>query len=247
MFNLLNRKPKELSEDIDLSVLKTDVHSHLIPDVDDGSKSLEESIYLLKQLEELGYKKVITTPHVFYNSFPNGISVLDEKLESLKRNAEFNSIGLDIELGGEFLLDDDIKSRIESKEIKTFGDNYFLFEFPMGIEPKGYEAWLFNLQLAGFNLILAHPERYLYFFRQKKKYEELKDRGILFQINIASLSGYYGNEVKEAAEYLIREGVVELVGSDCHGQRHIDAIKRTLRTPSLKYLIDSGNLINNKL
>lgn len=247
MLNLFKHKTKQLNEDIDLSVLKTDIHSHLIPDVDDGSKSMEESISLLKQLEGFGYKKIITTPHVFYNSFPQGIKVLDDKLEELKSNAKFNGISLEIEVGGEFLLDDDIKARIKTKEIKTFGDNYLLIEFPMGIEPKGYEAWLFDLQLEGYNLILAHPERYLYFAKQKNKYIGFKDRGILFQINIASLSGYYGTDIKENAEYLIKEGMVEMVGTDCHGQRHIDAIKRTLRMPSLKYLIDSGKLINNKL
>lgn len=247
MLNLFKHKLKELHEDIDLSVLKTDIHSHFIPKVDDGSKSMEESIYLLKQMEKFGYKKVITTPHVYYNSFSEGISILDEKLKELKRNAQFNGVKLEIEVSGEYLLDDDISERVNNKQIKTFGENYLLIEFPMNTEPMGYEKWLFYLQLAGFNLILAHPERFLYFYENKNKYVGLKDRGILFQMNIASLSGYYGNKVKEVAEYLINEGMIDLVGSDCHGQRHIDAIKHTLRSPLLKQLIDSGKLINYKL
>lgn len=247
MFNIFKSKRKELSEDIDLSVLVTDIHSHFIPGIDDGSKSMEESIFLLKQMEEFGYKKVITTPHVYYNSFPEGIDILDQKVEELRRNAKFNGIKLQIEVGGEYLLDDDIKERIKNNQIKTFSDNYMLIEFPMTTEPMAYENWLFDLQLAGYNLVLAHPERFLYFYEDKKKYVSLKDRGILFQMNIGSLSGYYGPKVKEVAEYLIKENMIDLIGSDCHGQSHIDAMKSTLRSPLLKQLIDSGKLINNKL
>ena len=247
MFNIFKSKKKELNEDIDLSVLNTDIHSHFIPGIDDGSKSMEESIFLLKQMEEFGYKKIITTPHVYYNSFLDGISILDTKIEDLRRNAQFNGIKLQIEVGGEYLLDDDISERIKNNQIKTFSDNYMLFEFPMSTEPMGYEKWLFDLQSAGFNLILAHPERFLYFYEDKQKYVSLKDRGIFFQMNMASLSGYYGAKVREAAEYLIKENMIDLVGSDCHGQRHIDAMKKTLRSPILKQLIESGKLINNKL
>ena len=246
MFNIFKKNKKELSQDIDLSILNTDIHSHFIPGIDDGSKSMEESIFLLKQMEELGYKKVITTPHVYYDSFLEGIEVLDKKIEELKVNAKFNGIKLQIEVGGEYLLDDDISDRIKNKQIKTFSDNFILIEFPMTNQPMGYEKWLFDLQLAGYNIILAHPERFLYFYEDKKQYLSLKDRGIYFQMNTGSISGYYGNKVKEVAEYLIKENMIDLVGSDCHGQRHIDAIKRTLRSPILKQLIESGKLINNK-
>lgn len=246
MFNIFKKNKKELSQDIDLSILNTDIHSHFIPGIDDGSKSMEESIFLLKQMEEFGYKKVITTPHVYYDSFLEGIEVLDQKVEELKVNAKFNGIKLQIEVGGEYLLDDDISDRIKNKQIKTFSDNFVLIEFPMTNQPMGYEKWLFDLQLAGYNIILAHPERFLYFYEDKKQYFSLKDRGIYFQMNIGSISGYYGNKVKDVAEYLIKENMIDLVGSDCHGQRHIDAIKRTLRSPILKQLIESGKLINNK-
>lgn len=247
MFSLFKSKSKELNKDIDLSVLKTDIHSHLIPGVDDGSQSVEESISLLKQLEELGYKKVITTPHIYYNSFSEGINVLYEKLEELKLSAKTNGINIDIELGGEHLLDDDISQRVKKNEAVIFGDNYLLFEFPMRTEPMGFEEWLFNLQLAGFNLIMAHPERYPYLYDNRKLYTKLKDRGILFQMNFGSLAGYYGKETQTIAEKLIKENMVDLIGSDCHGQRHIDALKKTLRNPLLKELIESGKLINNKL
>lgn len=249
MFDLFKHKEKLLSSPIDLSIIHTDVHSHLIPAVDDGVQSIDESISLLRQLNELGYKKAIITPHVLYYSFPEGLRVLDEKLEYVKQEIAKEGIEMDLEVAGEFMLDDDISPRVEKGEIKTFGDKkYLLFEFPISIEPTNYSDWLFNLQCAGVNLVLAHPERYRYFFMYNKdKYEEIKDRGVLFQINIMSLSGYYGQVEKEAAEYLINEGMVELVGTDCHKQRHIDAIKKSLYSPVLKQLIDSGKLLNSKL
>lgn len=245
LFDFLSSKTKPLKEDIDLSILSTDIHSHLIPCVDDGSQSMQESISLLRQLSDLGYKKVITTPHLFENSFPEGIEILDEKVLDLRNEAKNNGINIEIEVGCELLLDDDIKGRIKNKQIKSFGDNNILFEIPMSTQVNGLENWLFDLQLEKYNLIIAHPERYLYY--SEKKFTELKDRGILFQLNMISLSGYYGKEVQTRAEWMVESNLIDLVGSDCHGQRHIDALKRTLRNPYLKKLIDSGRLQNNKL
>lgn len=247
MFGLFGRKSKKIDKPIELSVLGTDIHSHFIFGVDDGSQSLEESISLLKQMKELGYKKVITTPHVYYDSFLDGYDVLYNKLEELRLGLRENNIDIEIELGGEYLLDDDISERIKNKNIITFGDNYMLFEFPMRTEPMGYEEWLFDLQLAGYNLIIAHPERYSFLNNDIKKYSNLKDRGILFQVNIASFSGYYGEHIQKVAENLVKENLVDLVGTDCHGQRHIDAVKKSLYSPALNQLINSGRLINNKL
>lgn len=247
MFGFFKGKSKRVDEVIDLSVLQTDIHSHFIPGVDDGSQSMEESISLLKQLKELGYKKVITTPHVYYDSYLDGYDILYKKLEELKLKLEENNIDIEIVLSGEYLLDDDIKGRVEKNQILSFGENYLLFEFPMRNEPMGYEEWLFDLQLSGYNLILAHPERYTFLNNDIKKYSKLKDRGILFQVNIASFSGYYGENIQKVAEKLTNENLVDLVGTDCHGQRHIDALKKSLHSPIFKQLINSGRLINNKL
>ncbi len=247
LFSFLSSKPKHLDKDIDLSVLENDLHSHLIPGVDDGSKSIEESIELIKGLKSFGFKKLITTPHLFYNSFPEGIGVLDTKLEELKKAVKENNIDIELEVGCELMLDDEVKQRIADKEIKAFSDNYLLFEIPMHNEVYGLENWLFELQLEGYNLIIAHPERYSYFFKNKKKIEEIRDRGVLMQLNTISLSGYYGKDVMENAQWMVENRLIDLIGSDCHGQRHIDALKNTLRNPYLKRLIDSGDLKNNTL
>lgn len=247
LFSFLSSKPKKLNEDIDLSILETDLHSHLIPGVDDGSQSIAESIELIKALKGFGYKKLITTPHVFYNSFPEGISILQDKLIELKNVVKENNIDIQLELGCELMLDDDVRDRIKNKEIITFSDNYLLFEIPMNAEIYGLENWLFDLQLEGYNLIIAHPERYSFLFKNKTKIDSLRNRGILFQLNMMSLSEYYGKDVQQSAQWMVDNHLIDLVGSDCHGIRHIEAIKNTLRNPYLKRLIDSGNLKNNLL
>ena len=162
-------------------------------------------------------------------------------------NLKENNIDIELEVGCELMLDDEVKQRIADKEIKAFSDNYLLFEIPMHNEVYGLENWLFELQLEGYNLIIAHPERYSYFFKNKKKIEEIRDRGVLMQLNTISLSGYYGKDVMENAQWMVENRLIDLIGSDCHGQRHIDALKNTLRNPYLKKLIDSGDLKNNTL
>lgn len=247
LFSIFRSRPKQLDKDIDLSVLHTDIHSHLIPGVDDGSSSLEESIFLIKALRDLGFKKLITTPHHLYNSFPDGTSILDEKLLELRQEIEKQGIDIELDLGVELMLDDDISEMIKKGEIRTFGDNNLLFEIPMNSEVYGLDQWLFDLQLAGYNLILAHPERYSYFFKNSDIFDSFKDRGILMQLNTMSISGYYGPDIKDSAEWMIDNNYVDLLGSDCHGERHIHAIKNTLRSPYLKKLIDSGRLKNKDL
>lgn len=246
LFGLFSKKEKKLKEAIDLSVLHTDVHSHLIPGIDDGSPDMETSIALLKDLENLGFKKVITTPHVKAEVFPNDVNELDELCEKLRHEAKMSGIGLTIEVGAEHRIDDDFHERLKSRMFKTFCGNHLLIELPFYAPPMGLNEYLFELQLAGYRLILAHPERYLFWYKDFEKFEELKDRGILFQLNTMSLGGYFGDEVYGLAKRLVEEEMIELLGTDTHGARHIEAIRNTLHSPVLDKLIKSGNIINRR-
>ena len=153
------KKIKELNEDIDLSVLYTDIHSHFLPGIDDGSKSMEESIFLLKQMEDFGYKKVITTPHIYYDSFPEGINILDTKLEELRKNAKLNGIKLEIEVGGEYLLDEDISERIKNKQIKTFSDNLQRLDYPQSPVP---------LKWSNLTTLICTKSVHIFFYTYRK-------------------------------------------------------------------------------
>lgn len=245
LFNWL-KKDNNHTNGIDLSVLNTDIHSHLIPGIDDGSPDMDTSLALLKELEMLGYKKIITTPHVKTEYFQNDVTKLDDLCERLRRAARFEGIKLDIEVGAEHLLDEGVNQRIKNGQFKTFGDNYLLVELPFMFPPFGLDGYIFELQLAGYKLILAHPERYLYWLNDFNQFIRLKDSGVLFQVNIISLGNYYGKEVYNLAKKLIDNNMVELLGTDTHSAKHIEAVRKSCSSSLLKKLLESGRIINKE-
>ena len=240
------KKDNNHSNGIDLSVLHTDIHSHLIPGIDDGSPDMDTSLALLKELEMLGYKKIITTPHVKTEYFQNDVTKLDDLCERLRRAARFEGIKLDIEVGAEHLLDEGVNQRIKNGQFKTFGDNYLLVELPFMFPPFGLDGYIFELQLAGYKLILAHPERYLYWLNDFNQFIRLKDSGVLFQVNIISLGNYYGKDVYNLAKKLIDNNMVELLGTDTHSAKHIEAVRKSCSSSLLKKLLESGRIINKE-
>lgn len=245
LFNWL-KKDNNHTNGIDLSVLYTDIHSHLIPGIDDGSPDMDTSLALLKELEMLGYKKIITTPHVKTEYFQNDVTKLDDLCERLRRAARFEGIKLDIEVGAEHLLDEGVNQRIKNGQFKTFGDNYLLVELPFMFPPFGLDGYIFELQLAGYKLILAHPERYLYWLNDFNQFIRLKDSGVLFQVNIISLGNYYGKDVYNLAKKLIDNNMVELLGTDTHSAKHIEAVRKSCSSSLLKKLLESGRIINKE-
>lgn len=245
LFNWL-KKDNNNTNRVDLSVLHTDIHSHLIPGIDDGSPDMDTSLALLKELEMLGYKKIITTPHVKTEYFQNDVTKLDDLCERLRRAARFEGIKLDIEVGAEHLLDEGVNQRIKNGQFKTFGDNYLLVELPFMFPPFGLDGYIFELQLAGYKLILAHPERYLYWLNDFNQFIRLKDSGVLFQVNIISLGNYYGKDVYNLAKKLIDNNMVELLGTDTHSAKHIEAVRKSCSSSLLKKLLESGRIINKE-
>ncbi|MDR1846600.1 MAG: hypothetical protein LBR17_00560 [Bacteroidales bacterium] len=244
IFNFKAGKTKSLA---DFSVLHTDIHSHLIPAIDDGSQDMETSLLLLKELRDLGFKKVITTPHIKNEIFPNDVTKLESLADNLRKAAEEQGINIAIEVGAEHLVDDDFHKRILQGLFKTFGDNYLLIELPFMYVPLGFKEYLFELQCNNYKIILAHPERYLYWYDERNNFKELKDSGIIFQSNINSFVGYYGKREYNLVRWFVENDMVELVGSDTHGIRHIEALHKALLSPLLGDLIRSGRLINNRL
>lgn len=246
LFDLFSKKGGRSKEKADLSLLSTDVHSHLIPGIDDGSPDMETSLSLLRELERLGYRKVITTPHVRAEVYPNDVNELESLCDNVRHSAKQAGIGLDIEVGAEHLIDEGFMERIEKKLFKTFCGNCLLVELPFVYAPMGLNECIFSLQLAGYRLILAHPERYLYWEGEFERFEHLKDQGVLFQANIMSFGGYFGKQVQALASRLAKNDMIELLGSDLHGQRHIEAIENSLHSADLIRLINSGNIINKE-
>ncbi len=237
-------KKKQL-ESIDFSILNTDMHSHLIPGIDDGSQDLHESLNLIFALQELGFSKIITTPHTmsdFYNNTSeviiNGQKDVQNALDKIDTKIEFMA-------ASEYYVDFDFEKKIDKKEFLTFGSKYILIEFPFIDEPINIDKIVFNLQLAGYNVVLAHPERYLYY--KLKDYERLTNKGIFLQLNLLSITGYYTKEVKKQAEKLINADLVSFAGTDCHNMRQIDYLKKCFTNPLWHKLSVSKKLLNSSL
>lgn len=231
----------------DLSVLGADIHSHFIPGIDDGSQSLAQSMELLEAMHALGYRKVITTPHSMADGYRNPTEVILGGLEKLR--AEVARVGLDIrvEAAAEYYLDHELERKVAAGDVLTFGNKLLLFELPFISEPNMLLQVIFQMQTQGYRPVLAHPERYAFWYTDFSKYERLKERGVLFQLNLVALSGAYGPQARQIAERLIDAGAYELLGSDCHNMNHVEAIRNTLTRPYLHKLIASGKLLNSTL
>lgn len=225
----------------------TDIHSHLISGIDDGSKSIEESVDLVKQFVGYGYKKLITTPHIMSDYYKNSPETILPGLEKLRSRLKEEGISIELEAAAEYYLDEFFLELIHSENgLMTFGNKYLLFETSFMNRPRNLEEVIFLLSTKGYKPVLAHPERYLYLSNDFSTYEELKEKGVLFQLNFISLSGYYSPMVKKTAEKLIDAGFIDLIGSDCHGQRHIDAIEASKKSKYMKKLANSP-LLNDSL
>lgn len=245
-WNKIFGRDKEV-DPVDLSVLKTDMHSHLIPGIDDGSKSMEDSIAMIREFKSLGYEKVITTPHIMSDFYKNTPEIILPGKDQLVKVLKDNGISIEFEAAAEYYLDENLEAKIKSKNLLTLGDNYVLFELPFMSEPPNLASIIFELQTNGYKPILAHVERYGYWYENFEKYQELHDQGVYLQLNILSLIGHYSPETKKIAEKLIENNLISFLGSDCHNSRHLELIEIARRKPHLKQLIESGQLKNKEL
>ncbi len=227
IFNIF-RKKKQAS----FPTIEVDLHSHLIPGVDDGVKDFSESIDLIRQFELIGYKKIITTPHIYPEFYNNRESDLQKIHADLVLRLKQNHINIQLELGAEYYLDDRLMDRMAdpNESFLTFGNNYLLFETSFLNMPFYLQEFIFKAKSRGFNPILAHPERYGYLYNNQALIQDLIEREVLFQVNITSLAGYYSKEVKQMAKNLIKQGYVHFLGSDCHNARHFEVLKEARKT-----------------
>ncbi len=222
------KKTSQIKGHSDLSFLKFDIHSHLIPEMDDGSKSLEESLLLISELQKLKIEKIITTPHVSKDFYPNSSRSILERVEILKK--KLKEVGIEVEVRGaaEYFLDGHFEFLLLAGDLLTLNGKDLLIEFSFLGPPINFSHTIFEMQTRGYQPVLAHPERYLYFQNYPAEFSRLKESGLKFQINLNSLSGYYGKAAKGAAEMLLREGMVNYAGTDLHHMKHLDGLKKLL-------------------
>jgi len=237
---------KIFSKHVNENEITVDMHSHVLHSLDDGSESIEDSIELLKELQEMGYKKLIATPHIMGDFFKNSPTTIHPKLEELRKKITEHNIDITLDAAAEYYLDEWFMEKLRSSEkFLTFGDSYLLFELSY-INPSPYltEA-IFLMKSQGYKPVLAHPERYVFWHGDITSIKEVYEKGVILQVNINSLTGYYNKGAQKTAELLIDLGIVQMFGSDCHGIRHIEAMKEARRKSYYKKALP--NLINNNL
>lgn len=246
MFSFFKKSNKKLSNSI-TDYYSTDLHSHLIPGIDDGVKTLEESISIIKRLQSLGYKKLITTPHIMAHRFPNTKEIILNGLEIVKQELKNQNIDIELEAAAEYYYDENFLNLIEKEDLMTFGDNYVLFELSYTQKPFGIEQTVFNLLTKGYKPILAHPERYSYYHENLQKLHKLKDAGLRLQLNLNSLVGFYGKKPKKTGQYLVDNALIDFIGSDTHGMNYVDSFSEAIYTENAHDIFEKNRIKNSYL
>ena len=216
----------------------TDIHNHLLFGVDDGSKSIEDSVDILRDLERAGYKNVILTPHYIKDSNYSSPALENYKrLKKLKEALKENHININLFLGNEIYIDEEILELLQRREIYPLnGTNFLLIELPISGEYEGYQEIFSFLISKGCNVILAHPERYLAFQKDYKKIDELKKMGVYLQSNIDSLIGRYGEDAEILIKRLLKDKKISFLATDIHHKKHDYNVWKKAREIALKYI-----------
>lgn len=227
--------------------LQVDIHSHLIPGIDDGSQSIAESLDILRAFEQKGFKKVITTPHIMGDFYKNTPEIILGGLSQLKSAMSAEKLSIRLEAAAEYYLDEFfLKDLKEEKQFMTFGKNYLLFELPYINAPIHMDEAIFLMQSQGYKPVLAHPERYQFYHGKSEKIKELKAKGVLLQLNTNSLTGYYSKPAKKMAEKLLKDNQIDFLGSDVHNMKHFHSMADCLSGKWAKVLA-SKHFLNNSL
>lgn len=243
----LFRKKNEESRGLD--GLYCDMHSHLIPGIDDGASDIETSMQMIRGMADMGYKKLITTPHIQWELYKNTNEIILDGCEKVKQKLAASDINIEFTTAAEYFMDDHFDEMLESEEnFLTIKDNLILVEFSFIMQPVDLKEKLFKLQIKGYQPIIAHPERYLYYGAHRHWYDDLKEMGCLFQVNMLSLCGFYGKKQEELAAYLIKKKYINMAGTDSHTARHIQILKASSSVSDIiNKLLDEGSLMNPSL
>lgn len=230
------------------STLGTDMHCHLIPAVDDGSKCIEESLECLQTLKAVGYNKVYITPHFQHPRFPNDEDDIVRHYETLCNAVADAGIGIELAgIAGEYRIDAGFQARLDSPRFLQIANKYVLIEFPLHQQTPGADKMIFDMQMKGYDIILAHPERYPFLNIDGPHIERLLNGGALLQVNALSLGGFYGEEVQRRAFAIIERGWASFIGTDTHNTLYCQALRDLSRSRKVKKILEKYKFLNNTL
>lgn len=235
---------RKRSKNSDFSAIGIDMHSHLVPGVDDGAKDTEDSLKLITGLKELGFSQLYTTPHTLQDIHPNTSATLQQGFSLL--NGKLPD-GIQMNLSSEYYLDEQFQQQVNTGAVLPLPGNRLLIEFSQIARPHDLEEQIFDLGIKGYQIILAHPERYLFFHKQFGYYTRLKEMGVELQVNALSLTEHYGKNIKQIAEKLIEKDMIDFIGTDIHHVRHLETLKQVPKSKFFNRLVESGLLKNDSL
>ncbi len=225
MINFFSKKYflKDLLEDF------VDIHNHILPGIDDGAKTIKDSLNLIIKLKELGVKEFIPTPHIMQDFYPNTDETIGSSYQQLLENLNTKLLGsITINPAAEYMLDNNFEKLLETENLFTLKKKYVLVEMSYFQPPINLEDIIFKIKTKGYIPVLAHPERYSFYHNNLNYYSRLKQLGCLFQLNLLSLSDHYGKNVKKTGNYLIENNLIDFVGSDVHNESHIEKISNII-------------------
>ena len=240
MFSFFKKKLKVY----DIEWLGVDLHSHLLPGIDDGSPNAATSVSLIKSLRDLGFKKFICTPHIFTELYPNTPETVFAALDKLEQGVKDANLNVELGAAAEYMVDETFKV---TDNLLTLPGNYILIEMSYLNESPNIEQVIFDLQIKGYKVILAHPERYNFYHIDYNRFHRYKDMGVLFQLNLLAVTGYYGKEVKKAANYLLDKGCYDLAATDLHHDKHLQALTDSIMSGFLYEKIGAYPFKNKEL
>jgi tyrosine-protein phosphatase YwqE len=226
--------------------LKTDIHSHLVPGIDDGAQTVEDSIALIKRIMAMGFTSIVTSPHIKSDHYPNSTETITNGLRELHAALKAEGLDIPVKAAAEYYIDEHFMELLEKRDLLTIYENEVLVELSFMFEPVRFHEVLFKIQTLGYRPILAHPERYAFYHNNFDEYRNLKNKGCLLQLNTIALTGYYGKPVRQIAERLLSEKLYDYCGSDMHHIKHADAMEKVLSMDVYKELTNY-KFLNSRL
>ncbi|MFN8292929.1 MAG: CpsB/CapC family capsule biosynthesis tyrosine phosphatase [Chitinophagales bacterium] len=241
-------KKEEIVKLHDLGALEVDLHSHLIPGIDDGVKTVDEAVAVIEQLIQLGFKKIITTPHVVTDGYNNSNDTILRGCDEVREALLKKNISIPFSASAEYYVDETLLPKIKAKSLLPLFKDYVLIELSYVHPPLSLTGYIYDLRTAGYNVILAHPERYPFYYRKDiSAFEEVRDLGVFFQVNLGSLCGVYGRGAQQAAEMLIDADMIDFVATDIHNMKLIPVFHKALELPYVRKIIEYDFLKNKQL
>lgn len=220
------------------------MHSHFLPGIDDGLANVTRSISLIQKLNAIGVTKIHFTPHIFKELYPNSSDTINFALKSVKQALSEAKMSVGVGAETEYMIDENY---VLNKDLMCLPNRHLLIEMSYLSETANIEKTIFDHQMKGYTVILAHPERYVFYHQDPSRFSRFKDMGVLFELNLLSVAGYYGKEVKKMADHLLIGKMYDLAGTDLHHDKHLDALTRATQSGFLYEKLGSHHFKNEEL